>query len=205
MNHLVLLGDSIFDNAVYVPGQPAVIDQVRQRLPTGWRATLLAVDGDVAVSVPRQLRQLPPDASHLVLSVGGNDALGCVSKLRAPASTVESALDVLAQIRSGFHARYRDTITALLALHRPLMVCTIYDHVPGVSDGMRAALALFNDVILREAIQHGLPVLDLRMIFTLPSDYSELSPIEPSSQGGAKLAVAMVAALSEIDFAVPRR
>jgi len=29
MTHLVLLGDSIFDNAAYVAGAPAVIDQVR--------------------------------------------------------------------------------------------------------------------------------------------------------------------------------
>jgi hypothetical protein len=46
--HLVLLGDSIVDNAAYVPGRrPAVIDQVRSRLPTGWVATLLARDGSV--------------------------------------------------------------------------------------------------------------------------------------------------------------
>ena len=38
--HLVLLGDSIIDNASYVPGRrPAVIDQVRSRLPEGWSAT----------------------------------------------------------------------------------------------------------------------------------------------------------------------
>ena len=42
MSHLVLLGDSIFDNARYVPGGPAVIEQVRQSLPTGWRASSVA-------------------------------------------------------------------------------------------------------------------------------------------------------------------
>ena len=44
-NHVVLLGDSILDNGAYVPGKPAVIDQVRGELPAGWTATLLAVDG----------------------------------------------------------------------------------------------------------------------------------------------------------------
>ena len=73
--HLVLLGDSIFDNAAYVPGgRPAVIDQVRSRLPEGWSATLLARDGSVIDDVHRQL-ELPADATHLVLSVGGNDVL----------------------------------------------------------------------------------------------------------------------------------
>ena len=32
MNHVVLLGDSIFDNASYVPGKPPVIEQLR----TNW-------------------------------------------------------------------------------------------------------------------------------------------------------------------------
>ena len=47
MKHVVLLGDSIFDNASYVPGQPPVIEQLRSQLPPSWAATLLAVDGDV--------------------------------------------------------------------------------------------------------------------------------------------------------------
>src|SRR4051812_3797588 len=42
MGHVVLLGDSIFDNAAYVGGRPAVIDQVRAGLPDGWHATLNA-------------------------------------------------------------------------------------------------------------------------------------------------------------------
>jgi hypothetical protein len=33
MPHIVLLGDSIFDNAAYVPGELPVIEQLRARLP----------------------------------------------------------------------------------------------------------------------------------------------------------------------------
>ena len=53
MNHAVLLGDSIFDNAAYVPGKPSVIEQLRISLPAGWKATLLAFDGDVTADVQR--------------------------------------------------------------------------------------------------------------------------------------------------------
>jgi hypothetical protein len=49
--HIVLLGDSIFDNSAYVGGGPDVIAQLRQELP-GWRCTLLALDGDVISGVP---------------------------------------------------------------------------------------------------------------------------------------------------------
>lgn len=76
MKHLALLGDSIFDNAAYVAGGPAVIDQVRGKLSAGWRASLLAVDGNVAGDVFAQIQRLPGDVTHMALSVGGNDALG---------------------------------------------------------------------------------------------------------------------------------
>src|SRR3712207_2336551 len=45
MSHVVLLGDSIFDNAAYVRGGPDVIRQLQGVLPAGWKATLRAVDG----------------------------------------------------------------------------------------------------------------------------------------------------------------
>jgi len=88
MPHLVLLGDSIFDNASYVaPGQ-AVIDQLRSALPDGWTARLLAVDGAMVADVHRQIDELPRDATHPLLSCGGNDALDHLLMLARPVQTV---------------------------------------------------------------------------------------------------------------------
>jgi hypothetical protein len=200
MNHLVLLGDSIFDNRAYVAGGPAVIDQVKQRVPHDWQATLLAVDGDTAADVLQQLKQLPQNATYLVLSVGGNDALNTLQHLGRPAENVIGALAELSGLLATFRHSYRSVLTELLALNRPVMVCTVYDAVPGLTDTLKVALGMFNDVILREAIRFGLPVLDLRMICTGTSDYSQMSPIEPSSQGGAKLAEKLVATVLAYDL-----
>ncbi len=195
MNHLILLGDSIFDNRAYVEGGLAVIDQVQQQTPQGWRASLLAVDGDTSADVTQQLKRLPPDASHLVLSVGGNDALGCLNLMGTPVSNLMGALGLLAECQRDFQASYAGALSELLNLKLPLMVCTIYDSVPGMPTALKSALSLFNDVIVREAMRHGLPVLDLRGILTEVGDYSVASPIEPSSQGGEKLAAKLVGAL----------
>jgi len=200
MPHLILFGDSIFDNAAYVAGGPAVINQVRMNLPAGWQATLLAIDGDTTADVPRQLKRLPADATHVVLSVGGNDALNCLPRLEAPANTVKQGLVTLTAMKVEFQASYRALIESVLALNRPLLLCTIYEAIPALPPELVTALGIFNDVILREAIRHGLPVLDLRMICTEPSDYSVVSPIEPSSQGGAKLAASLVAVVLKHDF-----
>src|SRR3954471_15215271 len=97
MSHVVLLGDSIFDNARYVPDRPPVVEQVRRGLPPGWKATLVAVDGHTVEDVAIQLPRVPADASHLVLSIGGNDALGAGGLLGQPAATVGDGLAVLAE------------------------------------------------------------------------------------------------------------
>lgn len=110
------------------------------------------------------------------------------------------ALDLLSVIQARFRTAYQSLIPILLAQNKPLLVCTVYDAVPGLAQGLRTALGLFNDVILREAIERGLPVLDLRVICTEPDDYSARSPIEPSAKGGNKIATALAAALAYHEF-----
>lgn len=204
MPHLALLGDSIFDNATYVEGDPSLVNQVRQRLSGTWQADLLAIDGHTTPDVHRQLARLTSNTTHLALSVGGNDALRALPRLSDPTSTVLKALDLLSDLQAGFRANYRALIGTLLALNKPLIVCTIYDAVPTLSPGLMTAVGLFNDVILREAVECGLPVLDLRIICTEPGDYSAKSPIEPSSKGGDKIAIALVDVLSRHDFPAGR-
>jgi hypothetical protein len=200
MGHVVLLGDSIFDNARYVPDRPPVIEQVRKCLPPGWCASLLAVDGHVTEDVPGQLARLPPDATHLFVSAGGNDALGESIILHEAACTVGEALGLLQEVRTRFSRAYRAMLRALVRTEKPAAVCTIYDTVPGLGPAELAALAGFNEVILREAFLAGLPVLDLRLVCNQPSDYSHVSPIEPSVTGGAKIARVIAEVATTHDF-----
>ena len=70
MAHVVLLGDSIFDNSAYVPDGHAVIEHLRAILPEDWSVSLLAVDGHVTSDVKTQLEKVPNDATHFVVSCG---------------------------------------------------------------------------------------------------------------------------------------
>ena len=196
MPHVALLGDSIFDNAAYVPDRPAVVDQVRDSLPKGWSAALLAVDGHMVEDVLDQLKSLPAGATHLVVSAGGNDALSEVAILAEPACTVGDALVLMDAVRSRFRERYRRMLRALAQTEKIVAVCTIYDAIPGLGSAELTALAMINEVILREAIAAGVSILDLRVVCSSSSDYSHVSSIEPSSSGGAKIARLIV------DFAV---
>jgi lysophospholipase L1-like esterase len=190
------LGDSIFDNAAYTEGAPDVVRQVRQRLPRGSEATLRAVDGGTTDNVREQLRHLPADATHLVVSAGGNDALGYIDFLGAPAQSTAEALLGLAEIAARFEGRYRDMLTEVLAYELPTAICTIYyPRFPDL-DLQKIAitgLTVFNDCIIRAAFAHGIALLDLRFICTEEGDYAD--PIEPSTQGGEKIARTIVKAL----------
>jgi hypothetical protein len=201
MSHVILLGDSIFDNAVYVAGGPSVTEQLRERLPRDWRVTLLALDGAMVIDVADQLERLVADASHLVVSVGGNDALWHRGFVRQEyVDSPPATLSYLADVRQEFQARYRDMLRSVLSRRLPTIVCTVYDSIPGMTREEQAGLCLFNDVILREAFRAGFPVIDLRLVCTDRDDYSPMSPIEPSTVGGAKIVRAIVQVLTTRDL-----
>jgi len=200
MPHLVLLGDSIFDNARYVPGEPDVVRQLRAVLPGGWTASLGAVDGVTTASLAGQMARLPGDATHLVVSMGGNDALGASHLLYQSVGRVADAVMLLAQAQAEFAARYDAALDRVLAARLPTAICTIYDTPTRPEQQViRTALAVFNDVISRAAFSRGVPLIDLRLICSEDADYA--NPIEPSAQGGQKMAGA-IARLAKSDWAL---
>jgi lysophospholipase L1-like esterase len=201
MMHVVLLGDSVFDNGAYVAGGPDVAAQLREILPEDWRATLLAQDGAVIDGVQRQLERLPADTSHLVISAGGNDALREAGLLEESARSVAEALDRLAGVAERFGGRYAAMLDRAREHGLPLAVCTIYDgRLPDPRRRRIAvtALTVLNDRITREAFARRLPLIDLRLICDSDEDYA--NPIEPSVQGGRKIAAAIAALVTEHAF-----
>jgi len=198
VSHVVLLGDSIFDNAAYVAGGPDVVAQLAPALPRGWSATLCAVDGAVVADVERQLARVPNDATHLVVSVGGNDALGHTDLLSRPARSAPEVLGMLRDAAAPFEQRYRRMLAAVLRRGLPVTVCTIYNgNFPDALMQRLAstALTVFNDAIMRAAIETGTAVIELRIVCSDPADYA--NPIEPSVRGGAKIARAVARAVTE--------
>src|SRR5260370_3972449 len=204
VGHVFLLGDSIFDNATYVRSQPSVVEHLQRALPPGWRATLLAVDGASAIDVREQLHGLHDSATHLFVSAGGNDALNASGVFSRRVQTVAEAVGLLANAQARFRKDYRDLLRALLAVGKPLTVCTIYDAIPGLGQAERAGLALFNDVILQSAVEVLAPVIDLRFVCDEAKDYSDVSPSEPSGQGGAKIAQVIAHVVAQHYFSIRR-
>jgi hypothetical protein len=193
MAHIILLGDSVFDNAKYVQPDPDLLAQLREMLPSGWKASLLALDGAFTNDVPEQLAKLPSDATHLVLSVGGNDLLGCAEDLlRKPVTVSSDAFLMLAPVVGVFESMYRQVVESCLNKRLRLIVCTIYNGNFADQEFQtmaRVVVAVFNDAILQLSREKSLSTVDLRLVCTLPEDYA--NPIEPSAIGGKKIARAI--------------
>lgn len=199
MNHLILLGDSVLDNGAYTEGGPAVLAQVSAALPEGWRASLNAVDGSTTEDIASQLGQVPAEATHFLLSVGGNNAILCAEVLETPVNSSGEALLLLAGAVAKFEASYRSVVDACLEFGLPLVVCTVYHGnfpEPSYQQRVIVALAAFNDAIIRIAVEKSLKVIDLRFVCNTAEDYA--NPIEPSVEGGAKIAQAIVRAIGAV-------
>lgn len=201
MGHIILLGDSILDNAAYVGGGLDVVSHLRRQIPAGWRASLKAVDGSRVEAVRGQASGLPDDATHLFVSAGGNDALSNADVLRMKVSSSAEVFARLADLASAFESQYREMLRAVLGLNRPAAVCTIYYPrmpEPFAQKVAVAALATFNDVIVRQAFLAGVPLIDLRLVCDEDSDYA--NEIEPSEAGGGKIAGVIARVAREHDF-----
>jgi len=184
--HIVLLGDSIFDNGPYVDAGHSVSELLAANLKDA-EISLLAVDGDVTTDVNQQLNAMPCAATHVFVSCGGNDALRSIPKINRSANTVGGALHILREVTEDFRLNYKAMLSSILSKHSSPIACTIYNRVPGLSDIAKTALSIFNEIILEEAFALDVPIIDLRIIFNNEEDFSPVSPIEPSVHGGRKI------------------
>ncbi len=188
--HLVLAGDSIFDNDGYVVGEAGVIEQLRSTLPASCSASKVAVDGDCIRHVRDQIANLPSNATDLIVSVGGNDAR-FHSALLSKINHVNDLDTLLSVPLAEFASEYSRMLDGAKATGLRVFICTIYTAIPFADPIWRQfaplAIGKFNEVIVKEATTRGIPVLQLQEVCTDPNDFSVLSPIEPSNQGGQKI------------------
>lgn len=200
--HIGMLGDSIFDNGGYVKkGEPDVGQQVNTILGDRGYVTMLARDGATTHTLEKQLVDYDTSIDHLVVSIGGNDALRFQGIVDQDVTGMADALLTLAVMAERFDANYQDALGPVLDLGKPVTVCTVYngnffDDVEQIL--YTTALTLINDVIIQYAFRYNLGVIDLRQVCDREEHYA--NPIEPSAAGGQAIAEMIVSTV----LATPR-
>lgn len=191
--HLVLLGDSILDNAPYTRPAPDTAAHLRRLIGQEWTVELLAMDGARMADMREQLVRIDRPATA-VLSIGGNDLTEHIALLTRPATSAGDVIGALLAIADAFAPRYEAVLDALRPLVSRLVLCTIYDvrlEPRALAHLARVPIALVNDRIVRAAAARGLDVIDLRAVCTDDADF--VLEIEPSPQGAEKIARAIAA------------
>jgi lysophospholipase L1-like esterase len=193
---LVLLGDSILDNASYTFPKPDTTSHLERLLGPEWSILRLAQDGATMADVGAQLHRFEEQSAAAVLSIGGNDALQHVGLFERSASTSSEVLAELLLIAEDFGRAYETVAREVVARFKRTVICTIYEVQLEPREYARLArvpLAVLNDRIVRIGSKLGADVLDLRSVCTEPSDF--VLQIEPSASGAAKIAEAIAAVL----------
>jgi len=220
---ILLLGDSIIDNKSYVlDGELDVTAHLKKLYSDQPDVFIInnAVDGDTMYNIEYNHLDTPEveEASHIIVSIGGNDLLHNISFLQTTSelskvmgkdarigkwgrrelnpSRNKVFEETYFEIIKPFTKQY-ETIVANLSSHRAnLLLCTVYegdladsDEFSDVNNSSKTMVSLFNDIVYRTANKYSADVLELREIFVRSEDYA--NPIEPSHIGGGKLAKAI--------------
>jgi lysophospholipase L1-like esterase len=205
---VTLMGDSSFDNESYVAkGEKDVLAWVHTKMPKGWRANLVALDGAVNSGIAQQLdmaREHFPETTHFVVSVGGNDALAHSGLMRVNPRSAKSFLGMISRAAHEFEYSYHkmlDTLICGVRTDQKIIACTIYN--PNFSDDHNdpeqmmgvELVKIFNDAIYRQCLSFGVSIIEARMVYTSPEHYA--NPIEPSTLGAERISRAILEAVKD--------
>jgi hypothetical protein len=169
IRHLVLLGDALQNIDL---GQGEIESALVPRPRNPWKLTVLQAP---QILRRQTVRAIPADASHIGICVDGGWAIETSGLLQGGAQSIREALDVLASAADEFDNILLRLIAAATETGLPTIVCTLVPaHYlePSQERVAAAALAIFNDRILRRAFAARLSIVELRLVCDEDSDYA---------------------------------
>ena len=166
---IYLMGDSVLNNARYVPHKQSVEAQLRQQLSDSILRNL-AEDGAKIQDLEQQLAKLDPDQmQHVVVSIGGNNILA------------GDALRTMQQQMRVFLAKLRGVVPA-----QKVTLLQVYQPSDPTYAIYKSDIAAWNAWLTKN--NDGMQVIDLMYYMQDPDDFAN---VEPSGQGGKKIADAL--------------
>ena len=172
---------------------------VKRRNEIGLDPYAVSEDGNYWPLV--QLEKLNNDEikpTHVVLSIGGNDAR--VSLL----SNSGNISKLLIDLKDSFINNYSKAIDSVLELNKQIIIVIVYRPGPGFLLDLSQSNVLFSELVpklLIESRKRKLPVIDLSRTFN-PLDISHYgsTPIEPSNKSGLFIVDLIETVLSDFNY-----
>ena len=119
--HLLTLGDSVFDNTVYLESMEKDGEAWLKEMLPNYHHTFLALDGATTDTVYTQLdyvedavKKVDTPITDIALSIGGNNLLSQSYVLDLPARAIIDGMSAFRQIQEKFDREYTKLIAKLL-------------------------------------------------------------------------------------------
>lgn len=197
VRHIVLFGDAMGDlqRVQQERGPGGLEGRLMPNDPDPWKLTLLSADRVVRRSITTEI---PPDATHIVISIEGNRAIQSSGLLATAPASYEEALSRLSYAADEFEREVRALIAAARTVALPAVICIMFPpryEEPVHQRAAATALAIFNDRIIHRAADAQMGMVDLRAACTEPGDYANETQL--SGDGLRKAARLIWRALQE--------
>ncbi len=178
ITHIVLLGDSIFQNKNYVPKSKSVEYLLKEKLSIP--SLVLAQDNAIIYDIPKQYNNMPIDlnnkTTNLYISIGGNDLLNLYEHNNTTNTTLFNMVWEL----------YQKTILMIIENTQCNVILTdIYFITDPNYSRYIPMIKKWNSNLYQFAKQHKVKVFKISKILTQPKDFT--NSIEPSVIGGNKM------------------
>ena len=201
--HVVLLGDALLEAYISIDKTPGKFEEAL--VPGTRNQWKISVVSAAEVERAGTARVLPGDATHAIIFIEGNHAIEQSGLLYSRADAHAQTLEQLSLAADEFERTLARLIHVAQAARLVIMVCTMFQ--PNYKDPARqrtacAALAVFNDRVIKRAAEARVSLIDLRLICNEPEDYDK--PTQLSKSGLQKAANVVRFAMFELD-AAPRR
>jgi len=203
VRHVVLLGDALleaYSSIDKTPGQfeDALLPGTRNQ----WKISVVSA-AEAEHAGPGMV--LPRDATHAIIFIEGNHAIEQSGLLHSRPGAYGQTLEQLSLAADEFERTLARLIHVAQAARLVIMVCTMFQ--PNYKDPLRqrtacAALAVFNDRVIKRAAEARASLIDLRLICNEPEDYDQ--PTRLSQSGLQKAANVIRFAMFELDAGARR-
>jgi hypothetical protein len=178
-DNIVLLGDSVLNNAKYVAEGKSIVDILKSKLQNVYS---FAEDGATITDCFRQLDKVSSDfnksSTHLFISAGGNNILN----QQVDPSEISKLFDSYLHFIQSVKAKLPSATFHLLNLYVP---------ANPRYQSYRESVDQWNKLLQQNSDKVGLiyDVVDVNSLLTNSNDF--VNGIEPSEEGGQKIATAI--------------
>ena len=193
IRHMVLLGDALRNIDL---GSGEIESVLVPRPRNSWKMTVLQ---SLQALRRGHVREIPEDATHVVISIEGAWAIETSGLLQEGTHTISEALETLSKAADAFEVVLGGMIAAAQETGLPTLVCTLVPAryaKPAQHRIASTALAIFNDRIMRRAVAASLSIVELRLVCDEDADYASATLL--SRAGVRKAANVIRAALYDV-------